>query len=105
MNGQPPPVQNAEDHFEEDYFTFSQAISFRMTQGFLVADRNDKLLTATLYKPREKVNHVLHLILTLCTCSLWVIVWLIVAAASKKEKRINISVDRQGYLQEQTYSI
>lgn len=26
---------------------------------------------------KEKTNHVLHLLLTLCTCSLWLIPWLV----------------------------
>ncbi len=43
----------------------------------------------------KPVNHVLHLILTLVTCGLWAIVWVIMALAGG-EKRQVIRVDPYG---------
>ena len=43
----------------------------------------------------KKVNHVLHLILTLVTLGLWGIVWIILAIAGG-EKRQMVTVDDYG---------
>jgi hypothetical protein len=42
------------------------------------------------------VNHVLHAILTIFTCFLWGIVWLIVAAGETKDVRRLVTVDESG---------
>ncbi|NUK07476.1 hypothetical protein HRW18_05490 [Streptomyces lunaelactis] len=36
------------------------------------------------YVERRGANHTLHLILTICTCGLWGIVWAIAAAMGRK---------------------
>ena len=43
----------------------------------------------------KQINHVLHLLLTLFTIGIWVIVWIIMAA-SGGETRYMISVDEYG---------
>lgn len=43
----------------------------------------------------NKVNHTLHLILTLVTCGAWGLVWLILALVMK-EKRTVLSIDPYG---------
>ena len=43
----------------------------------------------------NKVNHVLHLILTLVTVGLWVIIWLVLAL-SGGEKREIVKIDEWG---------
>lgn len=43
----------------------------------------------------HRPNHLLHLILTLLTGGLWLIIWLIIAATGG-EKRIVIDVDEYG---------
>lgn len=45
----------------------------------------------------QRVNHTLHLILTLVTCSLWGIVWLILVLTGG-EKRVVLQVDPYGNL-------
>lgn len=41
------------------------------------------------------MNHVLHAILTIFTCLVWGLVW-IVLAASNKQERIALTVDQAG---------
>ena len=43
----------------------------------------------------QKVNHVLHVIITICTCGLWGIGWLVVALTGG-EKRHQLIVDEFG---------
>jgi len=43
----------------------------------------------------HRPNHVLHLILSIVTLGLWLIVWLIVALVSK-ERRMVLTVDEAG---------
>lgn len=45
----------------------------------------------------QPVNHVLHAILTIFTCGLWLLVWLLVIA-SGGEKRRAIHIDEYGNL-------
>lgn len=42
------------------------------------------------------VNHVVHAILSLLTCGLWLIVWLAVAIGSNKPVRQSVYVDEAG---------
>lgn len=44
-----------------------------------------------------KVNHILHLILTILTAGLWGIVWIILVLTRKKEKLEVINVDEYGH--------
>lgn len=43
----------------------------------------------------RRVNHILHLLLTLVTFGLWAIVWIFLAAAGG-EKRVALHVDQHG---------
>ena len=43
------------------------------------------------------VNHVLHLILTLVSCGLWGVVWLVVVLTGG-EKRVTLAADEWGHL-------
>ncbi len=43
-----------------------------------------------------KVNHVLHLLLTIFTAGLWAIVWFFMAATEKHDKRQIVGVDEYG---------
>ena len=43
----------------------------------------------------ERVNHLLHLILSIITVGLWIIVWLILVVSGGQERRM-IYVDEQG---------
>lgn len=43
-----------------------------------------------------KVNHVLHLLLTIFTAGLWLIVWFFIAATQSQDSRQIVSVDAYG---------
>jgi len=43
----------------------------------------------------QKINHVLHLLISVLLCGLWLPVWLVLAAANQ-ERRRTIEVDRCG---------
>lgn len=49
-----------------------------------------------MIKPAQKVNHILHMILTILTVSLWAIVWIILVLTRGKEKREVIGADEYG---------
>ena len=62
----------------------------------MVADRNDKALVAVLVKPGEKVNHLLHFLISAISCGIWLFVWAFLAFIKAKEQRVRISIDNAG---------
>lgn len=46
--------------------------------------------------PGSQVNHILHLLITLFTCGLWVIVWILLAVSQGEERRQLVFVDSFG---------
>jgi hypothetical protein len=46
-------------------------------------------------RARDWINHILHLILTLVTCGVWAIVWIVLAFVGG-ERRIALNVDDYG---------
>ena len=50
--------------------------------GYTVANKTDT--DVTLYRPGTKVNHILHLVLSIITFGVWLIVWLLVALLHQK---------------------
>lgn len=79
---------------------FNNYISRKALEGYNIVDRNETFFTAVLHKPGEKVNHLLHALLTLVTC-LWGIVWIILASKARSDERIRISFDSNGNLVEE----
>ena len=69
------PVQNPE-------------ITAYIAKGYIVAAESES--TVTLHRPATKVNHILHLILTILTVGIWAIVWIIVAVASKGSSTVTL---------------
>jgi hypothetical protein len=69
-----------------------RAVADAIRVGYRIESRSD--FQAALVRGR-RVNHVLHLILTLVTFGLWAIVWIIVAIAGG-EKREVVTVDDFG---------
>jgi hypothetical protein len=72
----------------------ASAVANEVRQGWHVQSQSD--YQAVMIKEGTKVNHILHLILTLITLGLWAIVWIILAVTHKREKREVISVDEYG---------
>ena len=91
--------------YDEKFQRFSNIISTKTMQGFMVADRNDKLLVAVLVKEGTKVNHLLHFLISCITCGFWIFVWAWLALIKNKEQRVRISIDSGGNLLEEKIKI
>lgn len=74
----------------------SATIAQYISKGFKLADKNEQNFSATLYREAEKTNHILHLLLTLVTCFLWVLIWGGRAASKKGAKSVYIQIDEFG---------
>jgi hypothetical protein len=74
----------------------NQALMAKATRGFRVESQHD--FQAVVVKPAN-VNHVVHLIVTLLTCGLWLLVWLIIAMSAKTTRMI-MYVDEFGQVSE-----
>lgn len=70
------------------------AVNQRVARGWRVEARSE---SQVVLAREAQLNNVMHLFLTLLTCGLWAIVWLILYFARKKE-RITITVDSAGRL-------
>lgn len=95
FNTPPPPpsspgFQLLDDATRRSYL--AQAVANQVRQGSRVESQMDLQAVLVDGKP---VNHILHLILTLVTCFLWAIVWVILVGMGG-EKRYSLSVDAYG---------
>lgn len=88
-------------NYDEKFQRFSNFVSSKTLQGFMVADRNDRQLIAVLVKQGEKVNHLLHFLISALTCGMWLFVWAFVALVRGKEQRVRISIDGAGNVAEE----
>ncbi|WP_156750092.1 hypothetical protein [Mycobacterium sp. E2479] len=57
-----------------------------------------RMPTSAIVVTGKPVNHVLHLLITVLLCGLWLPVWIILAA-NGGEKRTMVSVDEYGQVQ------
>ena len=99
-------VENrASDSDEERMSALSRRVSNLTLQGWIIIERNDRDFYAVLSYPAQNVNHTVHAILTVFTCLVWGIVWLIIYAGRRKERRLRISIDPDLRLSEETMTI
>lgn len=75
----------------------ARAVGNEVRNGWHVQSQTD--YQAVMLKPGTKVNHLLHLILTLITLGVWAIVWILVTLTHKREHQKVISVDAYGHVQ------
>jgi hypothetical protein len=61
-----------------------QAVQAEVMQGGVIESQSDFTAIIRYGKP---INHILHLILTLLTCGLWGIVWIVIWIISNQEKK------------------
>lgn len=85
-----PPVMDDEQRAQH----LAQAVGMEVAAGGRVESHTPH---AAVVVYGQKVNHVLHAILFIFTCSVWGIVWLILGL-SGGEKRYSITVDPYGHL-------
>jgi hypothetical protein len=79
----------------------SEYIATKTLVGYIVVHRDENNATAVLSLPGKPVNNVLHAIISIFTCGLWIIVWVILAASQRREQRIRSTVDQYGRLREE----
>jgi len=70
------------------------AVNQRIATGWRVESRSETQAIMLRGKP---VNHVLHAILTVFTCLVWGIVWLVLIATNRVE-RVALTVDASGHV-------
>ena len=72
------------------------AVSKYISLGYTVASKNTESFMCTVYKPEEKVNHILHFLISAITCGLWVFVWLILSFCADPSYSVLIKVNDDG---------
>lgn len=109
---QPPPptpptsVQSpTEATVTERADRLSKYVSMRTLEGWLVVDRNEREASAVLSLPEKPVNHTLHAIVSIFTCGLWVVPWLVMGLSHRKEQRIRVSINSLGDVVEERFTI
>ena len=70
----------------------NQAIAAELARGGRIESQTG---SSAVIVRGSRVNHILHLLLTLITIGFWVIVWLIISAAGGERRRI-INADASG---------
>lgn len=75
---------------------FQQALATSVARGWEARHVDASSRTAVLYSPAGQVNHVAHLLGTLVTCGLWLVVWIIVMARAQPAKSMTLTVDSVG---------
>jgi hypothetical protein len=101
MADQQPDAPPAPISLDERVERLSRIVSTRTLEGWTVVDRNEREAWAVLDLPGKPVNHTLHAIISLFSCGLWLIVWLILSLTQQKQQRVRISIDSYGNLLEE----
>ena len=87
------PVQLTEKPtVEERKKILERQITLMMTEGYRIESQSD--FRAAMIKG-SKVNHILHLLLSVFTAGLWLLVWLLVAIFGGEERKV-ITVNEFG---------
>jgi hypothetical protein len=93
----PPPEPPTVNKWTADQRkqALAQAVAGEVRSGWKVQSQSD--FQGVMIQEGTKVNHILHLILTILTAGLWAIVWIILVLTRKKEKLEVINVDEYGH--------
>ncbi|MFE1840627.1 hypothetical protein [Streptomyces sviceus] len=102
LEGQPPPLSpemfgatpGQPVSAEQRTIILDWTVNQYIARGWRVESRSPTQAVMARGKPR---NDVLHAILTIITCLLWLIVWAVMAASDKQE-RVAITVDQLGHV-------
>ena len=79
------------------------AISRHTVRGAIVISQGT--YEAVVSYPGQKVNHVLHAIITIFTCLIWGIVWAVMVGTARKERRIRITALPGGEVREEEFRV
>jgi hypothetical protein len=80
---------------------FTNSISNRIQNGFVIVERNDKYPFTVLVKEGAKVNHKFNFLVSCVTLGMWLLPWLYLSLVSSKTKQILIAIDEEGNVFEQ----
>lgn len=86
---QPQPYRYPDDARRQ---ALANAVHAEVVRGARIESQSD--FTAVVVHGRP-VNHVLHLLLTLVTCGMWSLVWLLLVLTGG-EKRVSLMADPWG---------
>jgi hypothetical protein len=87
-----PPTEDLTRSADERKATLDRTLADRGAQGWRIENRSDFQATIAT---GNKINHVLHLILTILTAGLWGIVWIILAITGGIKRHL-VTVDEYG---------
>lgn len=79
---------------EQRRAALAAAVAREVGGGWHVESQTDT--QAVLIRPGTKVNHILHLLLTIITLGVWALVWIWIAVFKKREHHKVIQVDGFG---------
>jgi hypothetical protein len=88
----PAPAADLAKSADERKTTLDRTLADRGAQGWRIENRSDFQATIAT---GNKINHVLHLILTILTAGLWGIVWIILAITGGIKRHL-VTVDEYG---------
>jgi len=81
---------------EESLQVFSNMISKKVHNGFVLEERNDKMLFAVLSKGGKAVDHGFNFVIFCLTLGLWSVAWLYLTVEASKQKKILVAIDEDG---------
>ena len=82
---------------EQSVQVFSNMISNKVHNGFVLEERNDELLFAVLSKGGKAVNHGLNFIIFCITLGLWSFAWLYLTIEASKQIKVLVAIDEDGF--------
>ncbi|MBK0369997.1 hypothetical protein [Flavobacterium agrisoli] len=75
---------------------FSNLISNKLNNGFVLEERNDELFFAVLSKGGKVIDHSFNFVIFIFTLGLWSIAWLYLTLEYSKPKKILVAIDEDG---------
>ncbi len=84
-----------------------EEIRRRVKQGFQVRNRTTNPPTVQMVKPKQPTAWKVHVVLSILTLGLWLLVWIpwVLITPSRREKSIYLEVDNGGRVKQSKQSI
>jgi len=90
------PMNNDYSSSAKSLQGFYKRVSSKISAGFTIKEKNDKLPFAIVSREARAINHTFNFVLFCLTFGLWSVVWLYLTFVYGKEKRILIAIDEDG---------
>ena len=88
---------------DQRWDNLSRAASDYVVEGWSVeAENREQYFIILKWTPRRRVNHLLHFFITILTCLVWGIVWIVLAINAEKERRMRLTIDENLVVSRQT---